>query len=230
MEKIIEKIIAGYLLFLLFGWVFFVDVSTVVATKKPVVGATICCECPKPKPKPKPSPSPIYIVKAGDTIEQIAVQFTILPWQLREANGMTAGDTLIHPGQKLVIPNVKWRAYEGRASWYGPGFHGKKMANGQIYDMNSIVCAHRTLPLGMKLKVTNMDNGKSIVVQILDRGPYTKKGGQYDREVDLSKAAFARIARLDTGIVPVKIEPIQSFNEVEVKGGNYAETQKDENS
>jgi len=57
------------------------------------------------------------------------------------------------------------------ASWYGPGFNGRKMANGQIYDMNDISVAHRTLPFGTKLRITNLMNGKSIIAPVLDRGP-----------------------------------------------------------
>jgi len=83
----------------------------------------------KPKPKPRKK---VYFVKEGDSINRIAALYKILPWQLRKANGMGVKDSLLRLGQKLIIPKISWKSYVGRASWYGPGFHGKKMANGDI--------------------------------------------------------------------------------------------------
>lgn len=74
--------------------------------------------------------------------------------------------------------------YRGEASWYGPGFHGRKTASGERFNQNALTAAHRTLPFGAKVKVTNVNNGKSVTVRINDRGPY--HGG---RIIDLSKAA-----------------------------------------
>lgn len=88
-----------------------------------------------------------------------------------------------------------------RASWYGPGFHGKKTANGEYYDMNSLTAAHKTLSFGTKVKIINIENGKSIIVKINDRGPYVA-----GRDFDLSKAAFARIAPIKTGVIRIKYE------------------------
>lgn len=70
------------------------------------------------------------------------------------------------------------------ASWYGPGFHGKRTASGEIYNMHNLTAAHKTLPFGSKVKVTNIENSKSVVVKINDRGPF-KRG----RVIDLSKKA-----------------------------------------
>ena len=72
----------------------------------------------------------------------------------------------------------------GKASWYGPGFHGKKTANGERFNTNDLTAAHKTLPFGTKLRVTNERTGKSVVVRINDRGPYA-----HGRVIDLSKAA-----------------------------------------
>src|SRR5215207_8008990 len=72
----------------------------------------------------------------------------------------------------------------GAASWYGPGFHGKKTANGERFNTNALTAAHKTLPFGTKLQVTNERTGKSVVVRINDRGPYA-----HGRVIDLSKAA-----------------------------------------
>lgn len=87
------------------------------------------------------------------------------------------------------------------ASWYGPGFHGKKTASGERYDMNALTAAHKTLPFGTKVKITNVKNGKSVVVTINDRGPYVK-----NRKFDLSKAAFHKIAKRGTGVIKVTYE------------------------
>src|SRR5215207_5020695 len=72
----------------------------------------------------------------------------------------------------------------GAASWYGPGFHGKKTANGERFNTNDLTAAHKTLPFGTQLRVTNERTGKSVVVRINDRGPYA-----HGRVIDLSKAA-----------------------------------------
>ena len=73
---------------------------------------------------------------------------------------------------------------KGVASWYGPGFYGKKTANGERFNTNDLTAAHKTLPFGTKLRVTNERTGKSAVVRINDRGPYA-----HGRVIDLSKAA-----------------------------------------
>lgn len=79
----------------------------------------------------------------------------------------------------LTVP-----ANAGMASWYGPGFHGKRTASGAIYNMYAMTAAHKSLPFGSKVKVTNLNNNKSVVVKINDRGPF-KPG----RVIDLSKKA-----------------------------------------
>ncbi len=150
----------------------------------------------------------IHIVQKGECINRIASKYSILPRQLREANGMDKKQFLIYPKQRLVIPVVEWKSYEGRASWYGPGFHGKKMANGEVYDQNKISVAHRLFPLGLKVRITNLINGKSIEALVLDRGPYTKKYGKYDREIDLSYGAAKVLDSIQKGVVPVRITPL----------------------
>ena len=89
----------------------------------------------------------------------------------------------------------------GMASYYGGSWHGKKTANGEIFNENSLTAAHKTLPFGTKVKVTNLDNGKSVVVRINNRGPYSK-----GRVIDLSKAAFSKIASISKGVTRVKLE------------------------
>ena len=89
----------------------------------------------------------------------------------------------------------------GEASFYGPGFHGKKTATGEKFDQNDKTAAHPTLPLGTKATVTNLDNGNSVDVKINDRGPYVK-----GRDIDLSKGAAKELGMTKGGVAPVKIE------------------------
>ncbi|AFY68996.1 rare lipoprotein A [Thalassoporum mexicanum PCC 7367] len=93
------------------------------------------------------------------------------------------------------------RTDTGMASWYGPGFNGRQSASGEIFNQNALTAAHRTLPFGTKVKVTNVHNGQSVVVRINDRGPFS--GG---RIIDLSKAAAGAIGLIRSGVAPVKVE------------------------
>lgn len=98
------------------------------------------------------------------------------------------------------IPNAKGFSQKGLASWYGPDFHGKKTANGEVYDMYQVSAAHKTLPLGTYVNVKNQINGKEVVVRINDRGPFV--GG---RIIDLSYGAAKALNIVGPGTVPVKI-------------------------
>lgn len=86
----------------------------------------------------------------------------------------------------------------GRASWYGPGFHGKRTASGERFDMSDLTAAHRTLPFGTRVRVRNTQNGREVVVRINDRGPQMS-----DRIIDLSRAAAAALDLLQAGVAPV---------------------------
>jgi len=91
----------------------------------------------------------------------------------------------------------------GRASWYGPRFHGRRTASGERFNASAYTAAHRSLPFGTKVRVTNLSNGRAVIVRINDRGPYA--GG---RVIDLSKAAAQAIGMLRSGTAPVRIEII----------------------
>jgi rare lipoprotein A len=82
----------------------------------------------------------------------------------------------------------------GKASWYGPGFQGKRTASGERFDMNALTAAHRTLPFGTRIRVRNSQNGREVVVRINDRGPWAG-----DRIIDVSKAAAAALGLLQAG-------------------------------
>src|SRR5215510_15533855 len=92
----------------------------------------------------------------------------------------------------------------GIASWYGPGFHGKATASGAIYDQNDLTAAHQTLPLGTRVMVTNLENGRSAELVINDRGPFAK-----GRIIDLSYAAGESLGMIGPGTIPVRLEVIE---------------------
>ncbi len=93
------------------------------------------------------------------------------------------------------------QTWTGKASWYGPNFHGKKCANGEVFNMNGISAAHKELPFGTILKVTNLGNGRSCNVRINDRGPFIR-----GRMLDLSKGAAKKLGSLGDGVIEVKVK------------------------
>jgi rare lipoprotein A len=93
----------------------------------------------------------------------------------------------------------------GQASYYADKFHGKKTANGEIFDMNGRTAAHKTLPFGTICRVTNLENNKSVIVRINDRGPFVA-----GRIIDLSKGAAMAIGGLKLGVFEVKIEILEA--------------------
>ncbi|WP_456342205.1 septal ring lytic transglycosylase RlpA family protein [Thermovibrio sp.] len=99
-----------------------------------------------------------------------------------------------------VRKNHKGFVQVGIASWYGPGFHGSRTASGEIYNMYKLTAAHKTLPLGTYVKVVNLENGKSVIVKVNDRGPFVE-----GRIIDLSYAAAKKIGMLKKGTARVKI-------------------------
>lgn len=92
------------------------------------------------------------------------------------------------------------RTQAGRASWYGQAHHGRQTASGEIYDMYRLTAAHPTLPLGTRVLVTNLRNGRSVEVRVNDRGPYVD-----GRIIDLSYAAARELAALSDGVVSVRL-------------------------
>ncbi len=117
----------------------------------------------------------------------------------------------------LIIYIVPAWGETGYASWYGGKFNGRQTASGEIFDTNKMTAAHKTLPFGTLVKVTNLNNGESVQVRINDRGPFVE-----GRIIDLSRAAAAHIGMMSTGIAPVKVEIISTpANEAnEEKNGN----------
>jgi len=150
-----------------------------------------------------------HTVQKGDTVLKIARKFGAFPEQIFHDNNLTPR-SLIHPGQILKVAKVVVPRREVISSWYGKDFHGKRGANGQVYDMHKLTAAHRFLPLGMKLRVTYDNKSlisflrvkRSIIVEITDRGPWVLSRG-----IDLSYGAAKKLrGSLIDGIFRVTIE------------------------
>jgi rare lipoprotein A len=90
---------------------------------------------------------------------------------------------------------------QGLASWYGGKFHGRLTSSGEVFDTNDLTAAHRTLPFGTRVKVTNLENGRSVIVKINDRGPFVEP-----RILDLSRAAAEELGMVDSGVAQVSLE------------------------
>ena len=106
---------------------------------------------------------------------------------------------------KTYFPLQESKTYvaSGTASWYGTKFHGQNTANGEVYDLYGMSAAHKTLPLPSYVKVTNLDNGKAVILRVNDRGPFYS-----DRIIDLSYAAAKKLGYAETGTARVKVEGI----------------------
>jgi rare lipoprotein A (peptidoglycan hydrolase) len=107
----------------------------------------------------------------------------------------------VESGRKKSSKPVTKHVLNGTASWYGPGFHGKKTASGKIYDQYELTAAHKSLPLGTKARVTNLENGSTVEVEINDRGPFIE-----GRIIDLSRAAAGVLGFVESGLAPVQVE------------------------
>lgn len=104
-------------------------------------------------------------------------------------------------GRRYVPAHNPSYTEEGVASWYGPGFHGRSTANGERFDQHAMTAAHRTLPMPSMVRVTNLENGKSAVLKVNDRGPFKK-----DRIIDLSKGAAEYLGVVSKGTARVRVE------------------------
>jgi rare lipoprotein A (peptidoglycan hydrolase) len=107
-------------------------------------------------------------------------------------------------GLRRSIPQnaLSYRA-EGKASWYGENFHGRRTANGEIYDMGALSAAHRTLPFASYVRVTNLENQRSVVLRVNDRGPY-----HGNRLIDVSVRAAKYLGFYDQGLAKVRVEAL----------------------
>ena len=102
----------------------------------------------------------------------------------------------------LVLSILVYTLSSWECTWYGKAFHGNYTYSGERFDMNALTCASNVFRMGLKLKITNIENGKSVVVRVTDRGSMPND------VIDLSQGAFSRIANLKQGRIKIKIHPI----------------------
>jgi rare lipoprotein A len=145
-----------------------------------------------------------YTVKPGDTLWQIGVRkFQVDPGLIAKENGLARPD-LIYPGQKLRIPVQKETApREVTASWYGAEYHNRPTASGERFDMFQNTVAHKTLPMGTRVRLVNPDNGRTALARVNDRGPFI--GG---RDIDLSYGVASQLGMVEKGVGKLTMEII----------------------
>ena len=150
----------------------------------------------------------------------LVVSYELADGEAARRNGLSGGPTKdwavltladdladrVSPLATLPLDATSLPGYrqQGVASWYGPGFHGKKTANGETYDMYAMTAAHKTLPLPSYARVTNLTNGRSVVVRINDRGPFVD-----GRIIDLSAGAAKKLGFYNKGTARVLVEAVE---------------------
>jgi rare lipoprotein A len=138
-----------------------------------------------------------------------ALAFLVYGGMVISEPGRTAGPSpaAVRQSPPVAVPAAlpAGSSSRGSASWYGPEFQGSPTASGEPFNMNALTAAHRTLPLGSYARVKNLDNGRSVVVRINDRGPHARR-----RMIDLSYAAAKEIRMVGAGTARVEVEPAVS--------------------
>ncbi|HEY8537380.1 MAG TPA: septal ring lytic transglycosylase RlpA family protein [Steroidobacteraceae bacterium] len=155
-----------------------------------------CVTAPRrTEPVPPPTTPPTDIASIPDAVPKP---------EPRSAKGNPPFYTVL--GKRyFVLQSAEGYVERGVASWYGPGFHSKYTSNGEVYDMYAMTAAHKTLPLPTYVQVTNLSNGRSVVVRVNDRGPF-KEG----RIIDLSYTAAAKLDMLRSGTAFVEVRAISA--------------------
>jgi rare lipoprotein A len=118
-----------------------------------------------------------------------------------------------------VLDSADGYAEEGMASWYGSKFHGRRTSSGETYNMYAMTAAHKTLPLPTYVRVTNLDNGRSAILRVNDRGPFHD-----DRLIDLSYTAAVKLGVVGSGTAPVRVEAVEGGTPSRASGASTAST------
>ena len=133
--------------------------------------------------------------------------------------GATPGPPVTTPGPPVTTPappvtkRPTATVFTGKASWYGDAHHGKKTASGEAYDMEEMTAAHRSLPFGTRVRVTNLANGKSVVVRINDRGPFVS-----GRVIDLTRGAARELGMIEEGVADVRLTIVDGAGSQQLNG------------
>mgnify|MGYP001240224106 FL=1 len=147
--------------------------------------------------------APSDLVAPPAAIPSATVKATLSPSDVDEAQDTAPAMTVVPPPKIKTVPSVV-RVITGEASWYGPGFFGNRTANGELYQRGTMTAAHRTLPFGTKVRVTNLWNGRSEVIRINDRGPFV-----HHRVIDLGHGAASSLGLTASGIAQVRLEVLR---------------------
>jgi rare lipoprotein A len=159
------------------------------------------------------------LVLAGCGHKPVTVAVPSAPPQQQKPEGtppVQSGQTQSPPEIEVPADAKPLLVETGIASWYGAPYHNRRGSNGEIYDMHAMTAAHRTLPLGSIVRVTNPANGNSVIVRITDRGPFIA-----GRIIDLSKAAAEQIGLVQKGTAEVRVEVLKTPAPIEA-GGRWA--------
>lgn len=149
----------------------------------------------------------VIFPQGGKNLSQDALKITnLIRRQLGNAPSLTTAEGRNNPRPTQVATSnsnsgAVRSLFTGMASWYGPGFHGARTANGERFDQYAMTAAHKTLPFGTMVRVTNLNNGRSVLVRINDRGPFTP-----GRTIDLSRGAAEVIGLVSSGVGSVRVE------------------------
>lgn len=180
-----------------------------------LLGALLLAGCQSKPQQPPVKPGP-------DSSGQTAYQQTHKdgePWWEMDVDSIPDAVPVAHNGPYKASPykvlgknyypmqSAKGYREQGMASWYGTKFHGQKTANGEDYDLYGMTAAHKTLPLPSYVKVTNLDNGKQVILRVNDRGPFYEQ-----RIIDLSFAAAKKLGFAEQGVARVEVEGIDVDN------------------
>ncbi|MEB3169322.1 MAG: septal ring lytic transglycosylase RlpA family protein [Cyanobium sp.] len=152
-----------------------------------ITGTSVAPALAAPSERPSQQASPVALRQVG---EPPSFEDTLL----RQAPPMTIAQT-------LIASSSTGRVISGQASWYGPGFYGNRTASGEVFSRGTLTAAHRTLPFGTLVRVTNLNNGRSTVVRINDRGPFHS-----GRILDLAHGAASRLGVVASGTAQVSLE------------------------
>ncbi len=194
-------------------WTIWVNSDSIIKIKNPLEAGLITARINYLLKLPDFDPSQILpLQKDGKDMVQMGKELLKLPSKLDSPGAdliQLVNNLRIATGaEPLNLFEVQGQVYEvahsqngikGKASWYGPYFHGRMTANGEIFDQNDMTAAHKSLPFNTRLQVTNLNNGKTTIVRINDRGPYVG-----DRVLDLSMAAAKELGSDSSGVVPIK--------------------------
>lgn len=190
------------------------------STLLPILLLVVACSSTPPTPAPQSTNSGRYSIQQDraptSTIKSSSIS-EVVPERLNRTLAGNRSPYTVFGKSYEVLPTEEGYKERGVASWYGEKFHGHKTSNGEIFDMYQVSAAHKSLPIPSFIRVTNLDNNRSIIVRVNDRGPF-----HGDRIVDLSYAAAIKLGYADRGTARVQIESVivngAATNRVETPG------------